>query len=66
MNKIKYHQLQLEAGLSNSEAANFLGVSASSIRKWRSGQHEAPPAVIMCLQSKIQGKPVDKLKDSHE
>ena len=62
MNKIKYYQLQLEAGLSNSEAANFLGVSPSSIRKWRSGQHEAPQAVIMCLLSKAQNKPVDKVK----
>lgn len=63
MNKIKFWQLQLEAGFKeNKDAADFLGASKRTIERWRSGKIEAPHAVIMCLQSIIQGRPVNKLK----
>jgi len=70
INEVKFIQLQdsagLRVGLSNKPAADFLGVKVRTVERWRSGQIEAPKAVIMCLESIIQGKPVNKLKVRHE
>lgn len=58
----EYYQLQLEVGLSNLVAAAYFKVSITTIKRWKSGESEAPEAVILCLKSIIQKKPVNKLK----
>ena len=52
-----FTQLQRSCGLSNSDSAQFLGGSLSSIDKWRRGVSEAPKGIIdelieldVCLQ----------------
>ena len=54
---IKYHELQKEAGLSNAQAAEYLGVNLSTIRRYRNGQIKAiPKTVIMALKQIIVSK----------
>lgn len=54
---IKYHELQKEAGLSNAQAAEYLGVNLSTIRRYRNGQIKTiPKTVIMALKQIIVSK----------
>lgn len=61
MNKIKYFELQKKAGLSNAQASAYLGISISTIKRYRNGQIEAPKTVIMCLENYI-----DKMEQSND
>ena len=54
---IKYHELQKEAGLSNAQAAEYLGVNLSTIRRYRNGQIKTiPKTVIMALEQLNKGE----------
>lgn len=54
MNKPEFWRLQKTANLSNLAVAEWLGVSKRVICKWRSGESEAPKAVIMSLEYRIK------------
>lgn len=58
MNKIEFYRLQAEAGLSNKEASKLLGVNIRQIVRWRVENPIAPKAVILCLESIVNNKPV--------
>ena len=49
----KYFELQKAAQLSNSQAAEYLGVNISTIKRYRNGKLSAPKTVIMALEYKI-------------
>lgn len=53
-NKIKYFELQKQAQLSNSQAAELIDVNISTIKRWRNGKTEAPKAVLMALKYYIK------------
>lgn len=59
---MKYFELQKAAGLSNVQAAKFLGVGISTVKRWRNGTNEAPRAVVLCLRSVVEGVAVDRLE----
>ena len=50
---LKYFELQKAAQLSNSQAAEYLGVNISTIKRYRNGKLKAPKTVIMALEYKI-------------
>ena len=51
--ELKYFELQKAAQLSNTQAAEYLGVNISTIKRYRNGKLTAPKTVIMALESKI-------------
>ncbi|AGN34359.1 hypothetical protein VPSG_00040 [Vibrio phage pYD38-B] len=57
MNKT-FCQLQLLAGLSNSDLAKWLDVTPRQVTRWRSGESAVPTAVFKCLESKINNEVV--------
>ena len=54
MSADSYRRLQKAAGLSNAEAADFLGLNISTIKRYRNGQLEAPKAVLLALKYKAE------------
>lgn len=54
MNSIEFWRLQKEAGLSNNQAADWLGVKPRQITRWRTASPEAPKAVILALRYRIK------------
>lgn len=54
MNNNKYWQLQKAANLSNTQAAEYLGLNISTIKRYRNGKLSAPKAVIMALEAKAK------------
>ena len=50
MNRIKFFQLQKDAGLSNKECAEYLDVTKRSIERWRIDKPSAPKMAILSLQ----------------
>lgn len=50
----QYFRLQLEAGLTNSQAADFLGKDLATIKRYRNGKLTPPPAIIKLLKYKIK------------
>lgn len=53
-NTNKYWQLQKAANLSNTQAAEYLGLNISTIKRYRNGKLSAPKTVIMALEVKIK------------
>ena len=58
MNQIEFYRLQAEAGLSNRKAAELFDVNVRQVERWRVEKPPAPKAVIMCLESAVNRKPV--------
>ena len=58
-NQLNYWQLQKAANLSNSQAAEYLGVHISTVKRWRNGDVQVPKAVLLALELKV-------LKDSEK
>lgn len=54
MNEIEFWRLQKVANLSNSQAAEWLGVNTRQITRWRTDAPPAPKAVIMALKYRIK------------
>ena len=52
-NQLNYWQLQKAANLSNSQAAEYLGVHISTVKRWRNGDVQVPKAVLLALELKI-------------
>jgi type II secretory pathway component PulK len=50
----QFYQLQLEAGLSNRQCAEWLKVTVRSIEKWRVEKPKAPEAAIIALKYRIK------------
>lgn len=50
----KYWQLQKAANLSNTQAAECLGLNISTIKRYRNGKLSAPKTVIMALEAKVK------------
>jgi len=50
----KFYQLQLEAGLSNRQCAEWLKVTVRSIEKWRVENPRAPEAATLALKYRIK------------
>ncbi|WOZ57857.1 hypothetical protein ZP9_00043 [Shewanella phage ZP9] len=50
----KYWQLQKAANLSNTQAAEYLGLNISTIKRYRNGKLSAPKTVIMALEAKVK------------
>lgn len=57
MNKT-FCQLQLLAGLSNTDLAKWLDVTPRQVTRWRAGESTVPTSVLKCLESKINNKVV--------
>lgn len=51
MDQNKYWQLQKATNLSNTQAAEYLGLNISTIKRYRNGQITPPKAVIIALES---------------
>lgn len=54
LHKNEYWRLQKAANLSNTQAAEYLGVNISSIKRWRNGSTEAPKSVILALTALVE------------
>jgi len=54
MNEIEFWRLQKTANLSNSQAAEWLGVNSRQITRWRTANPEAPKAVVLALKYLIK------------
>jgi len=52
----KFWQLQKAANLSNSQAADYLDINISTIKRYRNGQLDAPKAILLALKYKIELK----------
>lgn len=52
--KSEYWRLQKAANLSNSQAAEYLGVNKSTIVRWRNGSVSVPKAVILALEAYVK------------
>ena len=50
----EYGELQIEAGLSNTKAADLFEVNLSTIKRWKNGTSEYPHAAILVLQRIIE------------
>jgi predicted transcriptional regulator len=46
----KYFELQKSAQLSNTQAAEYLGVNISTIKRYRNGKLTTPKAVLMSME----------------
>jgi transcriptional regulator with XRE-family HTH domain len=55
-NFFKYHELQRAAGLSNSQAADYLGMNISTIKRYRNGKLKPPKLVLMALTQLAESK----------
>lgn len=53
MSQNKYWHLQKAANLSNTQAAEYLGLNISKIKRYRNGQITPPKAVIIALEFAI-------------
>ena len=53
-NKSEYWRLQKAANLSNTQAAEYLGVNKSTVVRWRNGSSEVPKAVLLALEALIK------------
>lgn len=53
-----YYQMQKAAGLTNGQAAFLFKVNITTIKRWRSGEKQAPHPVYLCLESIIKNEPV--------
>lgn len=53
-NTNKCWQLQKSANLSNIQAAEYLGLNISTIKRYRNGKLSAPKTVIMALEAKVK------------
>lgn len=51
-------RLQKAANLSNTKAAEYLGLNISTIKRYRNGKLSVPKTVIMALEAKV--KEIDK------
>ena len=51
MDKItnEYWRLQKQCGLSNQQAADYLGLNISTIKRYRNGKLKAPKPVLMVM-----------------
>jgi len=47
----EYWRLQKAANLSNTQAAEYLGLNISTIKRYRNGKIAPPKAVIIALES---------------
>jgi len=56
VNENKYWRLQKKCGLSNQEAADYLGMNISTIKRYRNGKLKAPKLVFMALEQLAEGK----------
>ena len=54
MNKNEFWRLQKAANLSNTQAAEYLGVNKSTVVRWRNGSSEVPKAVILALTALVE------------
>lgn len=54
MNKNVFRSKQKAANISNSQAAEYLGVNISTIKRYRNGQLNTPKAVLLALEYKIK------------
>ena len=50
----EFWRLQKAANLSNSQAAEWLGVNTRQITRWRTDASPPPEAVILALQYRIK------------
>lgn len=50
----KFWQLQKAANLSNTQAAEWLGVNISTIKRYRNGALTAPESIILALRYRIK------------
>ncbi|MGL4616490.1 MAG: hypothetical protein ACRCVV_21885 [Shewanella sp.] len=50
----EYWRLQKAANLSNTQAAEYLGLNISTIKRYRNGKLQAPKAVLLALKAKAE------------
>ena len=55
-NYIEFWRLQKKCGFSNQEAADYLGMNISTIKRYRNGKLKAPKLVFMALEQLAEGK----------
>lgn len=56
----QFWRLQKAANLSNSQAAEYLGVNISTIKRYRNGEINPPRAVMIALECKSKGLVTDQ------
>lgn len=49
----KFKAKQKKTGLSNRKTAEYLGVTYSTIKRWRNGASDAPKSALLALDYKI-------------
>lgn len=47
----KFKQLQLAAGLTNEQAAEYLDIGISSVKHYKSGERDTPKWVLLALEA---------------
>jgi transcriptional regulator with XRE-family HTH domain len=56
MNADELKQLQAQAGMTNEDLAEALGVSLSTIVKWRGNQHQIPKPSAIALRALLSAR----------
>lgn len=56
MNEIEFWRLQKECGLSNSQCAEYLGTSISTIKRYRNGSKTPAISIIRDLKQLKESK----------
>lgn len=59
MNDLKYHELQIRAGMTCAQASEFFDVNQTTVRRWIKGTSTVPKSVMLCLKSVISCVPVN-------
>lgn len=54
MNAQQLKEAQQELGMTNHQLADALGVSLSTIVKWRGGQHDCPKVAALAVRHLLQ------------
>lgn len=58
---IEYYELQKKCGLSNSQAADYLGVNISTIKRMRNGKIKPKKTVMIAMMAYL-----NSLNDNHK
>lgn len=50
----KFKQLQESTGLTNEQTAEYLDIGISSVKRYKSGERDAPKWVLLAMMDKVE------------